>query len=407
MQDQPLVAQALEDGVELVPLFVVNPAWVQPGWMEMASLGPHRKRFLWEALADLRQSFQALGRDLHLLMGAPAEVIPAFADLHGVERVYAQDLPGVDEQKVFRALREKLEVVAMWEHTLLEPPGFPLPDVFTVFRKKVEQDLRIKPPISHTWPVVQGEADEHLWTEAAAWFKYHTYPTPDPRRVMDFKGGETAGWAHVEAYFADPGRATTYKETRNGMLEAGESTKFSPWLAQGSISARQVYARLKEFEGRHGANDSTYWIFFELLWRDFFQFSARERGASLFATAGWNGSGQKNRESSASFQAWCEGKTGVPFVDAHMRELLHTGWMSNRGRQVVASWLVHEAGVDWRLGAAWFEHRLLDYDVASNYGNWQYVAGVGHDPRPDRRFNVRVQAERYDPDGRYQARWST
>ena len=71
------------------------------------------------------------------------------------------------------------------------------------------------------------------------------------------------------------------------------------------------------------------------------------------------------------------------------------------------SWLVHEAGVDSRLGAAWFEHLLVDFDVASNYGNWQYVAGVGHDPRPDRRFNVRLQAERYDPEGRYQARWLT
>ena len=99
------------------------------------------------------------------------------------------------------------------------------------------------------------------------------------------------------------------------------------------------------------------------------------------------------------------GRTGYPFIDANMRELLHTGFMSNRGRQNVASFLVRDLGLDWRLGAMHFERLLLDYDPASNYGNWQYAAGVGSDPREDRYFNIVKQASSYDPDCEYIRLW--
>ena len=101
------------------------------------------------------------------------------------------------------------------------------------------------------------------------------------------------------------------------------------------------------------------------------------------------------------FQAWCDGKTGIPFVDANMRELKLSGFMSNRGRQNVASFLVKDLGLDWRLGAEWFESQLLDHDVCSNYGNWNYSAGIGNDPRENRKFNMIKQGLDYDKDGEY------
>lgn len=105
------------------------------------------------------------------------------------------------------------------------------------------------------------------------------------------------------------------------------------------------------------------------------------------------------------FKAWREGRTGVPFVDANMREMLQTGWMSNRGRQNVASFLIKDLGLDWRLGAEWFESVLLDHDVCSNYGNWNYAAGIGNDPRENRKFNMVKQGLDYDPDGEYIRAW--
>ncbi len=101
---------------------------------------------------------------------------------------------------------------------------------------------------------------------------------------------------------------------------------------------------------------------------------------------------------------WINGTTSEPFVNANMIELKKTGWMSNRGRQNVASYFAKELEIDWRIGAAYFEAMLIDYDVHSNYGNWMYVSGVGNDPR-DRKFNIKLQAERYDPQGKFQNIW--
>jgi deoxyribodipyrimidine photo-lyase len=105
------------------------------------------------------------------------------------------------------------------------------------------------------------------------------------------------------------------------------------------------------------------------------------------------------------FNAWCCGETNNEFVNAFMRQLLHTGWMSNRGRQIVASYLINEMSIDWRYGAAWFEQQLIDYDVAANWGNWQYLAGVGTDPRGRRHFNIEKQRQTYDPECTFITRW--
>ena len=110
------------------------------------------------------------------------------------------------------------------------------------------------------------------------------------------------------------------------------------------------------------------------------------------------------KENGQALERWRTGTTGDDFVDANMRELLFTGFISNRGRQNVASYLVHQLKQDWRKGAAWFESLLIDYDVCSNYGNWMYAAGVGNDPR-DRIFNTRKQASMYDGDGGYRRLW--
>ena len=105
------------------------------------------------------------------------------------------------------------------------------------------------------------------------------------------------------------------------------------------------------------------------------------------------------------YKQWIDGTTNEPFVNANMIELKKTGWMSNRGRQNVASYFAKDLLLDWRMGAAYFESQLIDYDVHSNYGNWMYVAGVGNDPR-DRKFNVQLQAHRYDENGKFQRLWN-
>lgn len=189
----------------------------------------------------------------------------------------------------------------------------------------------------------------------------------------------------------------SYKQTRNALMGADFSTRLAPWLAHGCLSARQVHDAVRAWQATHGASDSSEWVIVELLWRDYFHWAARQEGAALYGH-------QQLPSDDDAFRRWRRGQTGVPLIDAAMRELVATGWLSNRARQNAASYLIFELGGDWRLGAAWFERCLVDYDAASNWGNWRYLAGVGRDRR-GHRFDIPWQTRRYDPEGDYVARW--
>ena len=234
-------------------------------------------------------------------------------------------------------------------------------------------------------------------------------PAADPRSSFPYAeaachGGERAALAHLASYCAR-GLPHSYKDTRNGLAGLDYSSKFSPWLATGALSARQAMAAIRAFEAERGANDGSYWLWFELLWRDHFRWMQCKHGRRLHGARGLSDR-PLPAHNARGFERWTEGRTGDALVDAGMRELSSTGYLSNRLRQNVASYLVHDLGGDWRAGAAWFESQLLDYDCCSNQGNWLYIAGRGTDPRGGRRFNTSKQAQDYDRDGAYRRLWS-
>lgn len=189
------------------------------------------------------------------------------------------------------------------------------------------------------------------------------------------------------------------------MLGADYSSKFSPWLARGCLSPRYIYEQVQKYERERVKNDSTYWLIFELRWRDYFRFICSKHGNKVFFQSGIKGLDIDWKEDWERFTLWQAGKTGFPLVDANMREIVATGFMSNRGRQNVASFLTKNLGINWQMGAEWFESLLIDYDVCSNWGNWNYVAGVGNDARGFRFFNIIKQSKDYDPEGKYLRHW--
>jgi deoxyribodipyrimidine photo-lyase len=232
---------------------------------------------------------------------------------------------------------------------------------------------------------------------------------------MAYRGGETAARARLQGWAFDRGCLKDYFETRNGLVGADYSTKLAPWLALGCISARRVFSEVKRYEASPTgvANKSTYWVVFELLWRDFFKFMGAKVGTKLFERTGpvpptgpgaqsWRDP-RRDAAAQVALRAWQDGQTGVPFVDASMRELHATGFMSNRGRQNVASFLIHDLQLDWRSGADHFEAMLLDYDATSNWGNW--VAAAGLTGGRVNRFNMLKQARDYDPDAAFVHLW--
>ncbi|MCU0866144.1 MAG: DASH family cryptochrome [Planctomycetes bacterium] len=378
-------------------------------------LGAHRARFLLESLADLRDGLRRLGGELLVRRGGPEHVLPALARQLGWSQLLFHRLVGTEEEQVERAVEAAMaavgcQVVTCWDRTLVPLDALPFavsatPEVFTSFRERVEALAGAVPPL----PAVPSLVAAHPEVDPGPLPTLAEFgldePTPDPRAVLPFRGGATAGRARLQAWLWDQDRLRHYKQTRNGMIGADYSSKFSPWLALGCLSARQVQAEIGRYEAERVRNESTYWLTFELLWRDYFQLIARKHGARLFAASGLRGIAVPWRRDRAAFERWCTGRTGIPLVDANLRELLATGFLSNRGRQIVASFLTKNLGLDWRWGAEWFESRLIDHDVAANHGNWCYAAGVGNDARGFRYFDIAVQAAKYDRDGDYVKLW--
>lgn len=225
-----------------------------------------------------------------------------------------------------------------------------------------------------------------------------------PEEIATGITDQSRGLARLEDYLWDSKAVLHYHETRNGLLEFNDSSKLSPWLAWGVLSPRRVYHELQSLKSQTTEHAGIDALVYELIWRDYFKFLSFVQGESFFTREGLRPTPLEYSSNAKTFEAWKTGQTGQDFVDAHMRELFQTGWMSNRGRQNVASYLAKVLKLDWLPGAEWFEAQLIDEDPENNYGNWQYLAGVGTDPR-DRVFNVERQAQMYDPAASYQRKW--
>ena len=279
-----------------------------------------------------------------------------------------------------------------------------IPDVFTKFRNKTEHDAIIRTVFDKPRQIKSPEIPLlNLPKFEALDLKFVPM---DKRAAIQFKGGETEAIKRLNHYFFETQSISKYKETRNQMVGPNYSTKFSAWLALGCISPRYIYAELKKYENQFGANQSTYWLIFELLWRDYFRFMMKKYKTKFFQEQGIQNKGKSiNKNNVGQIQKWINGKTGVDFIDANMIELKRTGFMSNRGRQNVASYFCNDLKLDWRYGASYFEEQLIDYDVCSNWGNWAYLAGVGNDPRGNRYFDIEKQANDYDKHKEFRNLW--
>ncbi|HEY9906669.1 MAG TPA: DASH family cryptochrome [Thermosynechococcaceae cyanobacterium] len=410
---EPLHA-ALQAGAQVIPVYCFDPRQFGETFFGFPKTGAFRAQFLLESVADLRQSLRLLGSDLIVRSGLPEVVIPELAQQLEISAVYYYREVTSEELRVERKLREALEqqgvsLRGFWGTNLFHPDDLPFvpadtPEVFTSFRKQVERSATVQPTVptpTKLLPLPTVEAGELPQLEDFGL----EVPGLDDRAVLPFKGGETAGKARLHHYFWKESHLKIYKETRNGMLGADYSSKFSPWLALGCLSPRFIYEQVQEYEATHIKNDSTYWLIFELLWRDYFRLICTKHGDRIFRRSGLQGVEIAWKQDWERFDLWREGRTGFPLVDANMQEIAATGFMSNRGRQNVASFLTKNLGIDWRMGAEWFESLLIDYDVCSNWGNWNYTAGVGNDSRGFRFFNITKQSNDYDPQGEYVKHW--
>lgn len=415
VHDHAPLFSAAELASEVIPVYCFDPRLFVRDELGFTKTGPHRAKFLSEAVDNLRKNLQNLGSQLIICQGNPEEEVYNLAVEYEADAVFFSEEVTSEEKSVEKKLEQNLwkkgiKTKGFWQSTLfhLEDLPFPVnqvPEIFTQFRKDCEKFVRIR----KTLPVPENLSFSDTAKSLGDLPDLSMYgleePESDPRRVLEFEGGEEAGIRRLQTYFWEHDCLKEYKQTRNGLIGADYSSKFSPWLALGCLSPRYIYEEVKRYENERKKNQSTYWLIFELIWRDYFRFIAKKHGNKIFQLQGIKNYVDKWQTEENLFWKWANGQTGIPFVDANMRELNATGFMSNRGRQNVASFLVNDLGIDWRWGAAYFESQLIDYDVCSNWGNWMYVAGVGNDPRENRYFNILRQAQNYDKKGEYVRIW--
>ncbi|KAK9831060.1 hypothetical protein WJX74_001561 [Apatococcus lobatus] len=412
---------------EVVPLYCFDPRHFVVTPYGHPKTGAYRAQFMLESVQDLKTGLQKIGSDLIVHLGKPEDAI---AGLIGQGSTVITQTETTSEEnkidaKVKRAIGNNGNLQLEWGSTLYHLDDLPfggnnmqdLPDGFTPAKSKVESKCQVREPLptprKGSLPLPQN-LDRAKWDQAPKSIEelqpicgehYPKLSAPQyPKQTAHpFKGGEQEALRRLKHYTWDTGAVSSYFDTRNGMLGTDYSTKFSAWLAHGCLSPRTIHHEIKRYESEHGSNKSTYWVTFELTWRDYFKWFSIKHGDRMFYEGGiinkktsWNSNPQ-------IFQRWRDGQTGMPLVDANMREIAQTGFMSNRGRQNVASYLILDCGVDWRQGADYFESVLADYDVCSNWGNW--ISAAGLTGGRINKFNIVKQSKDYDEQGDYVRTW--
>jgi deoxyribodipyrimidine photo-lyase len=397
LRDHPALTAAAQTD-RIAPVFCLDPRLLG---------GRHRSgartQFMLECLRDVDQSLRELGSRLVIRQGIPERELPALARELGADTVHATADVGPYARRRDAAVSSAL---ASGGVDLVLHPGLFVVDDPTEIRTGDGKPYTVFTPYHRSWeraprreplrrPGSLPELPAGVTTGRLPTLKSLglSQPLTDPP-----PGGERAGRARLEAFLTDA--VAGYDERRDALADAGTSA-LSPYLHFGCLSARDIERRLP---GSHGAAEFRR----QLCWRDFYAQVLRSfpRNARSEHQARYRGSLQWSR-ARRQFDAWREGRTGYPVVDAAMRQLLREGWIHNRGRLIVGSFLTKDLGVDWRWGERWFMELLVDGDEASNNGNWQWIASVGVDPQPPARriYNPSRQQERFDPDGRYIRRY--
>jgi len=426
VDDNPVLVDAVKavrsgECTCVLPVYVIDPRQFRLTSWGSLKTGPFRARFLLQCLADLKSQLRRLGSELLVLVGPAEERLAEVAE-HIEAKVIFTEQQVADEERcadmrVATALEPfDVDFRSVWGGTLYHVEDLPfsiedMSNIFTPFKNELERSCDVRSPLDApergVLPLPPAAAELSCdfvptW-EDLPFPRLVEEPEPVPHSAFTIEGGETTALARLNHYVWKTDLVARYFDIRNGMLGTKYSTKLSASLAHGCISPRRIQQEIAKYEQSRAKNKSTYWVIFELMWRDFYRFFGMKHGNNIFKVRGVSGQHAQLSQDPDALQRWKNGTTGWPLVDANMRELQRTGFMSNRGRQNVASYFCLDLGLDWRAGADHFESLLVDYDVTSNWGSW--VAAAGLTGGRINRFNITKQSKDYDKSGEYVRTW--
>ena len=409
LRDNPSLFNAINDNDEIIFIYIIDLQTYNPNGLDIHEIGDFRKKFMMESVLDLEKNLKSKKIHLHVFEGDKFKILEEIRSSHGIDTIYCSKEVGWYEEEDEKKLIDKnFELIMSEDPHLIEERELPfnldnLPLIFTPFRKKVEKNSKIRNEIRELPTIKKAIVSTDL--KFLSKIEVNNIINHS-NTAYPFEGGERNALERFKSYLWESHNIAKYKETRNGLIGTEYSSKFSAYLSTGSISPVTIYHEIKKFEREVKKNSSTYWLIFELMWREFFRYVTKKGKKNIFMINGINGNiFNRNFNSDIDlFKKWCDGETGQEFIDANMVELNTTGFMSNRGRQNVASYLINDLDLNWIWGAAYFESKLIDYDVASNWCNWMYMAGVGNNVR-NWAFNPTKQSDMYDKAGKFRSLW--
>lgn len=398
LEDNTGLLAACDQSQEVIPVLIFDPRQADEANNEYFSQNAFR--FMCDSLLELDEHLKNRSSKLHVLEGEPSHVLPEIIKENDIDAVFLNRdyTPFAKERdEELHNVCERAETNVQFAHDLyLTVPGEILTNdggpykVFTPFEKKAREQDVSKPHQNNYSNMIRIRGDKVSGIEKVE--EYH----PGKNEQIVQQGGR----GNALQTLRNLERFSNYESDRDTPSKKG-TTRMSAHLKFGTVSVREVYWAIRDALG--GSTQ----LVSELYWRDFYGhvlYHFPEVLGENYLDKYKDGIDWENDK--GQFEAWKEGETGFPIVDAGMRELQNTGWMHNRVRMIVASFLTKDLRIDWRWGEKWFAQNLVDYDVASNNGGWQWAAGTGTDAQPYFRiFNPWSQGEKHDPNCEYIKKW--
>lgn len=407
LHDNEMLVEAIAKSDSILPIYFFDPRYFDHTSFNTTKTGIIRARFLLESVSALRAAFQHAGGDILLITGRPEDHMLELLERFEISEVYHHREVGAEETAISANVedvlwKQKVNLKHFIGHTLYNKEDLPfpikdIPDVFAQFKKKTERDAIVKSCLDVPEQIAFVAND--TWGEIPDLSELGFEDLTPPHSAYSMVGGEQAGLEHLDQLL-ELGSDIYQKVSSKGAVEKqGFSSKLSAWLSFGCLSPRKVYWQIKAAELRWGTNANFNQVLVGLLWRDYFRFMFKKHGLGFFKETDFQEalvSAHKSDE--VLIHGWKTGATGHQLVDKHMHELNNFGFISQSGRLLVATFLVHVLKVHWTRGAAYFEEKLVDYSPASNWGNWANVAGAGLDLKSKSSFDLEKQIKILDVD---------
>ncbi|GGI22395.1 DASH family cryptochrome [Pedobacter mendelii] len=410
LHDNEMLVEAIAKSDSILPVYIIDSRIFGETKYGTQKTGSIRAQFMLESISDLRNSLKQIGGNLLVAEGKPEEILPVLVQEYEVNEVYHHREVAEEETQISTLVENglwklRINLKHFIGHTLYNKEDLPfpikdIPDAFNLFKKKIERDAIIKPCFLAPDRINVAEVID--WGNIPTLTNLELIPQEkDIRSDFEFIGGETGGITTLQKVIVAMQQAASAK---NLIL----ASKLSAWLAMGCLSPRKVYWEIKKMEGMPNTKAIFNHILLGLLWRDYFRFMFKKYGNTFFKPEGFGNQGIVDEvNTTENFNSWKNGHTGFAIVDAVMNELNQTGYISNIARQTAALYLINNLEVSWVLGAAYFEEKLIDYNPASNWGNWANMAGVGNDQKTKSVFDLDKNIKSLDPKGNYALTWAS